>query len=160
MLLFLVAAIIVLVAFAISGPLGAPWVPARKKDVEGIMNDIKLQKGQTYIELGCGDGRLVAAAARQGAIAIGYEINPILYIVATLRNVRNPSAHVRFGNFWKKDLSSATVVMAFLMPKFMLRLESKVNTELKPSAKLICYVFPLPTKKPSIKRHHWFVYTF
>jgi len=160
MLILLIVVFLVLVGFAVSGPLGAPWVPARKKDMQGIIDDMKLRPGQTYIELGCGDGRLVKTAAKNGVTAIGYEINPVLFAVATIRNLRFRGAHIRFGNFWKKDLSSADIVMAFLMPKFMERLDAKATSELRPGSRLLCYIFPLPDKKPTIKRHHWFVYKY
>lgn len=160
MLLFLLITLVILLGFAVSGPLGAPWVPARKKDLQGIMEDFALRSGQLYIELGCGDGRLVAAAAKNGAKAIGYEINPLLFIIATIRNLRYPTAHIRFGNFWSKDLSRADAVMVFLMPKFMDRLEKKATEELKSGSKMICYVFPLPTKKPTRKRKSWTVYSY
>lgn len=160
MLILLLVVLFVLLGFAASGPLGAPWVPARKKDLERLVDDMKLRPGQTYIELGCGDGRLVKAAASKGVTAIGYEINPVLFIIASIRNLGNGRAHVRLGNFWKKDLSSADIVMAFLMPKFMERLETKAVRELREGARLVCYIFPLPHKKPAIKRHHWFVYEY
>ena len=160
MLLLLIVILLVLIGFAVSGPLGAPWVPARKKDIQGIIDDMKLRPGQTYIELGCGDGRLVKAAAINGAIAIGYEINPVLFIIATIRNLRQRDAHIRLGNFWNKDLSAADVVMAFLMPKFMDRLQGKAASELRAGSRLVCYIFALPDKKPAVKRHHWFIYKY
>jgi hypothetical protein len=59
-----------LIGFLVSSISGAPWVPARKYDVEVILDDVKLQKNEKYLELGCGDGRFVRAAARRGAVAV------------------------------------------------------------------------------------------
>lgn len=142
------------------GLVGAPWVPAFKKDIDRMLNDAELKKDQVYIELGCGDGRLVAAAAQMGAIAIGYEVNPLMWLIALIRNIPNRRASIRLANFWYKDLSQADVVMAFLMPKFMARLQTKVQKELKPGARLISYIFDLPTKRPLLKRKKWQVYKF
>ncbi len=149
-----------LLGFAISGPLGAPWVPTFKRDVEQVLNDADVKAKTRYVELGCGDGRLVAAAARRGAEATGYEINPVLWLIAWCRNLRYKNAHIRLGNFWNHSLSKYEVVVTFLMPKFMPRLESKMAKELTARSMLVSYVFPLPHKKPSKKRHHWFVYTY
>jgi SAM-dependent methyltransferase len=155
-----VAALVFLFGFAISGFIGAPWVPAFRRDVKAVLADTALKKGHLYIELGCGDGRLVEEAAKRGAQAIGYEINPVMWFIAVVRTRKYPSAHIYLGNFWKKDLSEADVVMAFLLPKFMERLETKVNAELKSGARLASYIFELPTKHPKVTRHHWRIYEF
>ena len=151
---------IILVGFAVAGPLGAPWVPAFKKDLKKVIKDSRLKSGDVFYELGCGDGRFVAEAAKMGATAIGYEINPLMWLIAWLRNYKYKSAHVYLGNFWSCDLSDADVVMTFLTPRFMEKLESKLDNELKPGTKFVSYIFKLPIRKPIIKRHHWFVYEF
>jgi SAM-dependent methyltransferase len=160
-LFLIILGLIVLIGFAIAGPLGAPWVPAFKRDLDHILDDSGLEAGQLYIELGAGDGRLVAAAAKRGARAIGYEINPVMCLVAAVRNLRYyPKAKIRLANFWQVDLSEADVVLVFLMPKFMPRLEQKLTKELKPGSVLVSYIFVLPSRRPVIKRHHWSVYHF
>jgi SAM-dependent methyltransferase len=160
MQIVLVVILLVLLAFAVSGPMGAPWVPTFKRDVSKLLDDAGVKPGQRFIELGCGDGRLVAGAASRGAVATGYEINPLLWLYAVIRNLRHPNAHIRLGNFWSYSLKDADIVVTFLMPKFMPRLQAKARSELKPGSRLISYVFQLPDKKPKIKRHHWFVYLY
>lgn len=151
----------ILVGFAVAGLMGPPWVPTRKHDVEAVLNDTNLRPGQNFIELGCGDGRMVVAAAKRGAIAIGYEINPLLWFIALLRTARYyPKARVKLANFWPKSLVQADVVMAFLVPRYMLRLATKARQELKPGSVLVSYIFQLPGKKPVKKRDHWFVYKY
>jgi len=139
---------------------GAPWVPTRSFDVEDLLDDAKLKKGQLYIELGCGDGRLVRAAARRGATAIGYEFNPVLWLIAWLRLLFVKNTSIRFVNFWTVDLSKADVVMAFLVPRTMPRLAQKASKELKKSSRLVSYIFPIPGKKPSLKHRSWYVYVY
>lgn len=151
----------ILAGFVIAGFMGAPWVPAFKTDVVLMLSDAGLKKGELFIELGCGDGRLVSAAAKRGARAIGYEINPLLWLIASLRNIRfYPKVKIILGNFWAKDISKADVVMTFLMPKFMTKLENKTSSEMKPGSRLISYVFKLPSKKQSSQGAHWTIYTF
>lgn len=142
----------------IAGLMGAPWVPAYQRDVDAILDDLKLQPGQTFVELGCGDGRLVAAAAARGVTAIGYEINPLMWAIAVWRCRKQHNARIRLANLWQADLSDADAVMAFLMPKFMERIETGVLPRLKPGARLLTYVFALPTSQPTVARHHWNVY--
>ena len=161
MLLLLIIVTLLLVSFAIGGFVGAPWVPTRKPDIEAVLDAALLSHGQLFIELGCGDGRLVAAAAKRGARAVGYEINPLLWLLAVLRTIRYyPRARVRLANFWPVSLAKADVVMAFLMPKFMPKLAAKAKGELKPGTRLISYIFQIPGKKPVKKSDHWFVYKY
>jgi len=151
----------ILFGFVIAGFMGAPWVPTLKRDVTSMLNDVKLNNGELFIELGCGDGRLVSAAAKRGARAIGYEINPLLWLIAAVRNLQHyPKAKIYLGNFWPRDISKADVVMTFLMPKFMNKLENKTNAEMKAGSRLISYIFKLPTKKQSKQGAHWTIYSY
>lgn len=151
---------IILIGFLVSSLSGAPWVPARKYDVEKILDDVKLQKDETYLELGCGDGRLVRAAARRGAKAVGYELNPLLWLIAWLQSIGHKNEVIKFGNFWTIDLSSSDVVMAFLVPRTMPRLEKKALKEMKKKSRLVSYIFPFPNKKHDLKNKSWYVYFF
>jgi 16S rRNA A1518/A1519 N6-dimethyltransferase RsmA/KsgA/DIM1 with predicted DNA glycosylase/AP lyase activity len=152
--------LLLLIGFLVSSISGAPWVPARSYDVEVILDDVGLKNGEHYLELGCGDGRLVRAAARRGAIAVGYELNPVLWLVAKLKVMGSKNAEVRFGDFWKVNLGKADVVMAFLVPRTMPRLGIKAQKEMKKSARLVSYIFPVPNKKHHLKHKSWYVYWY
>lgn len=151
---------LILLGFLVSSVSGAPWVPARKVDVEKILDDVGLKKGEQYVELGCGDGRLVRAAAGRGAIAVGYELNPLLWFIAWISTLNQKNAHVKFGNFWNVNVSRADVVMAFLVPRTMPRLGIKANKEMKKSSRLVSYIFPIPHKTYTQKYKSWYVYTY
>ena len=152
--------LVLLLGFAVSSISGAPWVPARAYDVEVLLDDAKIKPGDMYIELGCGDGRLVRAAARRGATAIGYELNPVLWFFAWLLSIGQKNTHIRFGNFWKQDISKADVVLAFLVPRTMPRLGAKADHEMKNGSRLISYIFPIENKKHTRKHRSWYIYTF
>lgn len=139
---------------------GAPWVPTRQFDVEQLLDDAGVTVGTHYLELGCGDGRLLAAAARRGATVVGYELNPILWLVAWLRNMGTPNTAVCFGDFWRSDLGSADVIMAFLVPRTMPRLGLKADTEIKSSARLVSYIFEMPGRKPYKRGKSWLIYKY
>ena len=76
---------IVLATFAYGSKRGAPWIPTRKDDVERFLKLIKIEPGQTVIDLGSGDGRLLFACAKKGAIAKGYEVAILPYLVSKWR---------------------------------------------------------------------------
>lgn len=160
MFIFLVV-FALLLGYVLSGISGAPWVPTRSQHVEQIIKDSGLQKGELFIELGCGDGRLVVAAARAGARAIGYEVNPVMWLISWLRTLRyRKLVSVKYHSFWGANLSQADVVMTFLMPRRMEQLYAKLQAELKPKARFVSYIFELPHKKPIKTGAQWFVYRF
>lgn len=115
--------------------------------------------GDTFVDLGAGDGYLVLEAARRGANAIGYELSPIMWAIAWIRaktrgwrkgsERQNPRVSIRFANFYKQDISNATIVFAFLMPQNMPRLKAYLAAQSLPRAKyLLSYSFPLPGVAP------------
>lgn len=144
----LVIVLVILLTFIYAGLSGAPWVPTKNGDVERFLRLANIKPGATVYDLGCGDGRIVQAAAQAGAHATGFEISIIPYLLARLR-LRGSSARVRFHNFWHADLRDADVVYFFLFPgRIARRLNTKLERELKPGAKAIAFVWPLPEWKP------------
>ncbi|MCW1908265.1 MAG: hypothetical protein KIH63_002895 [Candidatus Saccharibacteria bacterium] len=156
-ILLLVGVVLLLSAYA--GISGAPWVPAFHRDLHKVLDDTQLQPGQLCIELGSGDGRLLQAAAKRGAHVIGYEINPLLFLICWLRLMPyRKHSKIYLKSLWGADLSKADVVLTFLVPRTMPKLYKKAVKEMKPGALLVSYIFAVPDAKPLISRHHWFVY--
>ncbi len=168
----------VLLPTAYAGVIGAPYAPTWAKVTQKAFDAIQLGKEDTLIDLGAGDGRIVIEAARRGAKAIGYELSPIMWAVAKLRvllqrphpfrgGLASPSqgeaplltkeksatkpgeVSIFFGNFYKQDISHATVIFTFLMPKIMPRLKTWLAEQPLPGGKyLLTYAFPLPATEP------------
>jgi SAM-dependent methyltransferase len=140
---------------------GAPYVPtlrARRREALDLLN---LKKGQVLYDLGSGDGSLLAEAAARGIKAVGYELNPFLVAVAWLKTRRHRElVRVKWGDFWRADLSRADGVYVFLIDRFMARLESKISQEAKPGLKLVSHAFKLPGRKAAAKRGALFLYIF
>lgn len=132
----------------------APFVPTATRDVERLLSLADVKAGDVVYDLGSGDGRLLFAAAKRGAIAVGYEISILPYIVSLIRRrfVRErKNVTIHFKNFFSADLSPATVVVAFLLPRSMAQLGPKFVTELRPGTRVVSYAFKIagwePTKK-------------
>ncbi len=150
--------LVIMLIIAYASAAGAPWVPARRADIEQLLNDAGLQKDELFVELGCGDGRLLRAAHRRGARVVGYELNPILWLWAFLCALPQRTVRVKFGNFWSANLSEADVVLAFLVPRTMPRLSAKARAEMKTGARLVSYIFPANGLKQMHKGRNWYVY--
>lgn len=140
---------------------GAPYLPTLKPQVEMALQLAGLERGQTLIELGCGDGRVLAAAAERGLCAEGYELNPLLWVVAWLRTRRyRGQVRVRWGNFWVSEWPPADAVFVFLLPRFMAKLDKKCGQYPHKPLKLVSYAFEIPGKQPKARENGIFVYEY
>jgi hypothetical protein len=148
------------ICFGVGAIAGAPFLPARRQDVETLIDLTGLNSGQTLIDLGSGDGRLLRAAAKRGIRAIGYEINPLIYVWSVLRCwPQRRLIRVRFQNFWMADLSSADAVVVFLITRYMPRLDRKLKSSGQRLV-LVSYMFEIPARKPIKKTGNSFVYKY
>src|SRR5688500_19845880 len=55
-----------------------PFVPTPQEVVDKMIELGGVKKGDTHYDLGSGDGRIVISAAKKGAKAVGFEIDPDL----------------------------------------------------------------------------------
>ena len=64
---------------------GAPYVPITQQFISQILKKAQLKKGQVFMELGSGDGRvIIEAVAKYQVQGIGIEIHPLLIIYSRL----------------------------------------------------------------------------
>lgn len=153
--------LILALGFGVAVLFGAPYLPIFNRDVEKLLDMLGPGEGKTLVDLGCGDGRVLLAAAKRGYSAVGYEINPMMWAIARVRTWRQKDKiSVKFSNYWSTDLGGYEVVFTFLIDHFMQKLEAKLVHELKPGAVLISYVFELPSKKPWRKTKNASLYRF
>jgi len=159
-ILFIALAVVVF-CFGFVLLFGAPYLPAHTSQVSIALDLLDLKPGENFYELGCGDGKVLLAAAERGWRVVGYEMNPLLYLVALTRTRRYRSTvTVYFGNFWNANLKSADGVYVFLLDRFMRRLDSKLSTELRSGVRLASYTFKIPDKKPFAHREGVYVYEY
>jgi len=150
----------ILSGFVLGGLVGAPWVPTRSHDLAEIFAALDLQPDQTFYDLGCGDGRAVVTAAQAHAKAIGIEINPVMWLIATLRTLRYSNAKIRLGNLWQYPVRDADAVLVFQMPRVMEQIEAKLAGELKPGTKVVSYAFPMPQRQALHRAKSWSLYQY
>src|SRR4030043_1077634 len=99
--------LIILVTTLASVVKGGPYVPSDQKTIKKILDFLQIKKGEKIADIGSGDGRIVIALAKKGALAYGYEINPLLVIWSKIKISRGGlkgKAFVYWKNFWKVDL--------------------------------------------------------
>ena len=140
---------------------GAPYLPSLKLHVKAALDLLDLKPGQTVYDLGCGDGRFLKAAAKQGIKVVGYELNPFIFAYAWLSTRRYKKlVEVRFGDFWRVDISQADAIYVFLFDRYMAKLDAKLKTEAKAGLKLASHTFKIPGKKIAAQNYGVFLYTY
>jgi len=128
------------------------YLPTADPSVHGMLELAKVGPDDTVYDLGCGDGRIVIAAARDfGARGVGIEIDPVLVREAR-ENARKAGVadkvEIRQGNMFDVDLAPATVVALYLLERLNLRLRPKLQRELRPGARVVSHVFGMGDWKP------------
>jgi SAM-dependent methyltransferase len=145
MLVFLALVMILVISIAWTIPRGAPWVPTSLRMVHQMLQLADLQPGELVYDLGCGDGRILIAAARDfQARAVGIEIDPLRYlwcrILITVFGLRE-RVKLIYGDLFQVDLSRADVVTCYLLPEANLKLEDKLLGELRPGTRVVSNTF-------------------
>ena len=119
------------------------WIPTVQEVVGRMLDLAKITPRDYVIDLGSGDGRLVIAAAKRGARALGVEYNPDLVALSKQRaaeeGVADRAEFVR-GDLFETDLSQATVITLFLMPEVNLKLRPRI-LNLKPGTRIVANTF-------------------
>jgi SAM-dependent methyltransferase len=159
-----IAALALTAALAVSGaePVlargagqSAPAAPARKPDIgwgptmpevaDAMLRVARVHAGDVVYDLGCGDGRILIAAAKQyGARGVGIEIDPA-YVKIAREKVRAEGLADRIRivqqDLFLADLRPATVVMLYLGPAVMAKLRPKLLRELRPGTRVVSHAF-------------------
>lgn len=151
---------------------GVPFVPAPRRTTEVLMRLCPLDASSHFYDLGCGDGRIVAAMAGRypAATCIGVEMAPLPSILLWLRQHLSPHQNMRFlyRDFGAVDLSDATHIYLYLFPALMERLLPKLEKELRPGTRVVSCDFVFKGRQPnqivplgeSKHTHKLYVYDF
>lgn len=125
---------------------GAPFVPTPLRVVREILKEARLKKGSRFIDLGCGDGRLVREAVRVYKVrGQGIELNYLLVLYSKFvsRIQKLDSASFFSKDLFSVDISRADVVFFFLMPRTVERLKEKLLKEGRRGSLIISHGFKI-----------------
>lgn len=161
MLFVLIVLAALVVSFGFVLLFGAPYLPTLKSQQETALDLLDLKPGQTMMELGSGDGRMLVAAARRGINAVGYELNPFLFAYSWLITRRfKAKVTVKLGNFWHADLGKYDGVYVFLLDKYMTKLYKKITHSKHTSIKVVSFAFEFEETKHKTERSGLYLYVF
>jgi SAM-dependent methyltransferase len=126
----LVAVVLALI-FLATGIAGAPYVPSQKTQLHETFTRLyPLKSSDLLVDLGSGDGIVLACAAERGARAIGVELNPIMALLSRVHLRRNKKISIKCGNMYYYRLpAETTVVYAYANHFVIQKLYSHVQAE-------------------------------
>jgi hypothetical protein len=137
----------------LSTPWGAPWLPSSFAASRKMLEMANIKPGELVVDLGAGDGRVVVLAAmKYDAQAIGIEIDPIRCLIANLVIILlglRKKAHVYYGNFFSFDITSANVVVLYLLRSTNQHLKKKLAKELRIGTRIVSNSFAISGWSPS-----------
>lgn len=126
-----------------------PYVPSAGSVVRLLFDNFTFQKGQTFIDIGAGGGKIVFQAEKHGLQAIGYEISPMPYLISIfVKPFLRSQATLYFRNFIKADLSNADYIYCYLFPELIEEIWPKIKKECRPGTYFICNTFKLKSVRP------------
>lgn len=135
-----------------SRELDVPYVPTTDEAVQAMLELAGVRKSDTVYDLGCGDGRIVIAAAKKyGARGVGIDIDPVR-IQEARENAKKAGVldlvHFEENDLFRADIRPATVVTLFLLHTINLKLRPKLLQDLQPGTRIVSNTFDMGDWKP------------
>ena len=127
------------------------YAPTPPECVDKMLEMAGVTKDDVVYDLGCGDGRIVVAAAKNyGCKAIGWEIDPKL-VEESRRNAEAAGVtnlvEIHEGNIFDVDLSGCTVLAVYLLPELNVRLIPQIE-KMRPGSRVVSFLHSMPGVRP------------
>ncbi|MEM4494396.1 MAG: methyltransferase domain-containing protein [Candidatus Caldarchaeum sp.] len=130
-----------------------PFVPTPYPVVRRMLDLADVDEGETVLDLGCGDGRILFTAAEEyGARAIGYELRPRL-----VNHIRRKAKLMRLDemvqvvkqDFTAVPLPNADVITLYLTRDVLSLIKPRLETALSRGARIVSHGFSIPGLMPA-----------
>jgi len=126
----------------------APYVPSPIDVVREMLTLSNAGPGDILYDLGCGDGRILLTAIQEFNVdkAVGFDLNTRM-VEASKAKIREAELEDRIAihndNFFKADLTPATLVTLYLTTSGNAKLRPKFKKELKKDTRIVSHDFPI-----------------
>ena len=128
------------------------FVPTPQAVVDEMLKVANVRKGDVLYDLGSGDGRIVIAAAKRfGVRGIGIDIDPQRIAEANENARKEGVTHLvtfKQADLFATDISEATVVTLYLLPRLNVKLRPKLFSELKNGTRIVSHAFDMAEWEP------------
>jgi len=130
----------------------APFVATPPDVVDRMLALAQIRSTDVVYDLGCGDGRIVIAAARTyGARGVGVDIDAARIAEARDNARRAGVEHLvtfRVEDARATDVTEATVVTLYLIAALNAQLRPRLMTQLRPGGRIVSHNFPIGDWEP------------
>ena len=128
------------------------FVPTPQSVVDEMLKVTNVKKGDVLYDLGSGDGRIVITAAKRfGVRGTGIDIDPQRIAEANENARKEGVTHLvtfKQTDLFTTDISDATVVTLYLLPRLNVKLRPKLLNELKNGTRIVSHAFDMGEWKP------------
>lgn len=129
------------------------YVPTPHEVVEIMLRLADVSENDIVYDLGCGDGRIVIAAAKKaGARSWGFDIDPAR-VEESRTNVIKAGVEelvtIKEADIFTLDLSKASVVTLYLLPQLNVKLVPQLK-KLKPGSRIVSHDFDMKGYRPDV----------
>ena len=132
----------------------APYVATPPDVVDRMLDLASITSRDILYDLGCGDGRIVIAAARKfGARGVGVDIDPARIAEAQQNAARAQVEHLvtfRLQDALDTDVSEATVVTLYLLSAQNVALRPTLTRQLRPGARIVSHNYAMGDWDPDV----------
>ena len=159
LILFFLVTIIILVYSML---FGGPYAPIGEQKIEQMLSLLKTKPKEIAADIGSGDGRIVIALAKKGVIAHGYELNPLLVLIARYKIRKaglSKKAFIHMTDMWRVNYNQYDIITVYLAPHVMKRLEKKLKPELKKSGRIAMNHYHFPNWKFKKRINNIYLYS-
>lgn len=163
MWLWIIGVIVVVFGFVVFR--GAPYLPSQRRLIRQAFTRLyPLGSGDVLIDIGSGDGIVLREAAKLGARAVGYELNPLLVFISRWLSRHFKQVSIRLADAWTTPLPDDTTVMYIFGvtrdAKRVVNVAQREANRLKRSLYVISYGIVLPGMKADKQDGAYYLYTF
>lgn len=150
-----------LLTFALLVLVGPPYLPTLRRQTDAALDLLNLKPGQTMLELGSGDGRVMRAAAARGWHVVGIELNPFLVLVSRIVTWRyRDRVQVLWGSYFGRRWPEAQGIFAFMLPRYMGPLDRHIREQYRRPVRLASFAFKVPDREVTAAREGVFLYEY
>ncbi|HSX29143.1 MAG TPA: class I SAM-dependent methyltransferase [Candidatus Saccharimonadales bacterium] len=155
-----IVVVLLLVAFTVF--CGPPYLPSLQQQKETALDLLDLKPGETMLELGCGDGRVLVAAAQRGVTVVGIELSPLLAFIAWFRTRRyRKQVRIICGNYFYVQWPEADAIYTFMIGRQMQQLDKRIELwRGGRHVRLASVAFTIPHRKPDAEKAGVFLYKY
>ena len=149
------------ILFAVTFLHNPVFVPISDEQLATLLKVAQPRRGESIVDLGSGDGKIVLELAKQGLEATGVEINPLLVRASKKRADKLGLSHLAMfkqTSFWKIDFSHYDLILMYGTSYIMEKLERKALAEMKPGARFVSMRFKFPQWQPETEKNDVRVY--